>query len=226
MTIELVPELGVELTPDEPYVDLRSRAEAACRAIDLLQEHGFEIPPETPEDKEVAAKLTTAYAADPIKTSKVANHVNTASLTPASLMHLRSYLDEYGKSVVSTAVELRNVVTNRLIEESQNPDPRIRIRALELLGKISDVGLFTDKQEITITHQTTDELRDRLRQKLQKLVQKPANVVDVPPGSIKMDDGVIDVDAEMGFKPVYTPETPENPSETPENPSETPENPA
>ena len=129
MTIELVPELGVELTPDEPYVDLRSRAEAACRAIDLLQEHGFEIPPETPEDKEVAAKLTTAYAADPIKTSKVANHVNTASLTPASLMHLRSYLDEYGKSVVSTAVELRNVVTNRLIEESQNPDPRIRILA-------------------------------------------------------------------------------------------------
>ena len=76
--------------------------------------------------------------------------------------------------------------------------------------------------DLTITHQTTDELRDRLRQKLQKLVQKPTNVVDVPPGSIKMDDGVIDVDAEMGFKPtpaIYAPETPENPSETPENPA-------
>jgi hypothetical protein len=44
------------------------------------------------------------------------------------------------------------------------------VKALELLGKVSDVGLFTEKQEITITHQTSDDLRDRLRRKLQKMV--------------------------------------------------------
>jgi hypothetical protein len=33
------------------------------------------------------------------------------------------------------------------------------------------VGLFTEKQEITITHQTSADLRDRLRQKLEKMVR-------------------------------------------------------
>ena len=46
----------------------------------------------------------------------------------------------------------------------------IRVKALELLGKVSDVGLFSEKQEITITHQTSDDLRARLRRKLEKMI--------------------------------------------------------
>jgi hypothetical protein len=95
-------------------------------------------------------------------------------------------------------------VTNRLLEESQNPDPRIRIRALELLGKHSDVGLFTDRSEVTITHQSTDELKARLRAKLQRLIQKP----DMAEDAIEIGGDVIDVDAEMGLN------TPETPAET------------
>ena len=67
-------------------------------------------------------------------------------------------------------MHIRNLVTNKLLLESDNPDPRIRMRALELLGKISDVGLFSEKSDITITHQSTDDLRDRLRGKLELLV--------------------------------------------------------
>jgi len=37
------------------------------------------------------------------------------------------------------------------------------------LGKITDVGLFTDRSEVTVTHQTADDLRARLREKLTKL---------------------------------------------------------
>jgi hypothetical protein len=59
------------------------------------------------------------------------------------------------------------------------------VKALELLGKVSDVGLFTEKQEITVTHQTTDDLRARLRRKLEKLTALPAaeeaDYVDVTP---------------------------------------------
>lgn len=190
--LELQLELGVPIPPDVDYFDLRERAEAACRAMELLGEHGFEVPEATLEDKEVAAKVATAYAADSTATSQKANSLNVASLTPASLQHIRSYLDGFGQAVVSHAVEVRHLVTNRLLEESQNPDPRIRIRALELLGKVSDVGLFTDKQEITITHQTTDELKERLRGKLQKLIRKQATTVE-------MGQDVIDVDAELGL---------------------------
>jgi hypothetical protein len=70
------------------------------------------------------------------------------------------------------------MVVNKLIVETENPDARIRVKALELLGKVSDVGLFTEKQEITITHQTSDDLRDRLRRKLQKMVDVTPEGVD------------------------------------------------
>lgn len=195
MELELMPELGIEITPDMAYVDLRERAEAACRSMELLQDHGLEVPTETSEDKEVAAALTSAYAVNPQATSQKANNVNTSAMTPASLQNVRAYLDEYGRAVVNHAIELRHTVTNRLIEESQNPDPRIRIRALELMGKISDVGLFTDRTEVTITHQTTDELRLKLRAKLQRLVNPPV-IQDV---EVILGGDIIDVDAELGL---------------------------
>ena len=194
MTIELTPELGVELTPDINYVDLRQRAEAVCRSILLLEEHGLDTE-STPQDQEVAATLTAAYAENPDRASRIVNNTRASTLTPASLLNIRSYLDEYGRQVVTHAVELRHMVTNRLIEESQNPDPRIRIRALELLGKHSDVGLFSEKQEITLTHQTTDELKAKLRAKLQRLMRKDEPVED----AVVINGEVIDVDAELGF---------------------------
>ena len=217
MTIELMPELGVEITPDISYIDLRERAEAACRSALLLEKHGLDLEP-TAEDQEVAAKLTTAYAEDPERTSKFTSNVRAASLTPASLINIRDYLGEYGRAVVTHAVEVRHLVTNRLLEESRNPDPRIRIRALELLGKHSDVGLFSEKQEVTITHQTTDELKERLRGKLQKLMRKQEIVQD----AIEVGGEIIDVDAELGLSPKEPKETdvfvPEDRDIDPKNP--------
>ena len=85
-------------------------------------------------------------------------------------------------------------MTNKLIEETENPDPRIRIRALELLGKVSDVGLFAEKSEVTITHQTSDDLKDKLREKLSRLVN-PEDIDD----AIMVDGDIIDVDKELGL---------------------------
>lgn len=197
MTIELTPELGIEITPDISYLDLRDRAAAACRSIELLEKHGLQVD-ETLADKEAAAKLMAAYAEDPERASKLVNSVRAAQLTPASLLNIKTYLDEYGRAVVMQAVEVRHLVTNRLLEESQNPDPRIRIRALELLGKHSDVGLFSERSEVTITHQTTDELKEKLRAKLRRLMNQGS-----PDEPVTIDVGgeVIDVDEELGLKP-------------------------
>jgi hypothetical protein len=49
---------------------------------------------------------------------------------------------------------------------------------LELLGKISDVGLFTDRSEVTVTHRSTDDLRSNLQEKL-ALLRKKANAVEI-----------------------------------------------
>jgi hypothetical protein len=89
-------------------------------------------------------------------------------------------------------MQIRHLVTNKLLLETDNPDPRVRIRALELLGKISDVGLFAEKSEVTVTHQSTDDLRERLRMKLTKLVN--------PEDAVVIDGKSIDVDEELGLK--------------------------
>jgi hypothetical protein len=40
-----------------------------------------------------------------------------------------------------------------------------------MLGKISDVGLFTDKSEVTMRHRPTEELEQLLRERLMKTIE-------------------------------------------------------
>lgn len=194
MSLEIEPEVGVAISEKAPNLDLRTRVEAASATAAMLSEHGLEVEP-TAEDNNIAAKLTLAYADDPEKTSKKVSAKRASSLPPAALMATHGILTQFGHSVVESATQVRHLVTNKLIEETENPDPRVRIRALELLGKISDVGLFTEKAEVTITHKTTDELRESLRAKLEKLVEPPVEAED----AVVIDGDSIDVDAELGL---------------------------
>ena len=195
MTIQITPELGVPIAPDVAYIDLRARAEAACASIDLLEENGLEVKEPTQEDKSIAAALTASYAADPEKTSKEVTTPRLSSMTPESLRATRAILDEFGRAVVNHSLEIRHTVTNKLILETDNPDPRVRIRALELLGKISDVGLFTDRTEVVVTHQSTDELRNKLREKLLKLKNPIEEYTDV----VEIGGETVDLNEELGF---------------------------
>jgi hypothetical protein len=192
MTLHVKPEIGVEIPESEPVLDLKDRADAAANTVLELAEHGLDVEL-TKEDRENAAKLVSAYAGDSETTSKKVTAKRAATLTPASLLLTDAILKEFGQSVVESSVHIRHLVTNKLLLESDNPDARIRMRALELLGKISDVGLFAEKSEITITHQSTDDLRDRLRGKLEKLVVGEAELIE---DAVIAD---IDVDAELGL---------------------------
>lgn len=171
---------------------LETHIKAAASTAALLEEHGLDVT-STRETDDIAAKLALSYASDPVKTKKSASNKRVAALPPAALMTTHSILNEFGHSIVESAVQVRHLVTNKLIEETENPDPRVRIRALELLGKISDVGLFAEKSEVTITHQTTDELKDKLRAKLEKLV----GMEEINP-AIVLDGETIDLDEELG----------------------------
>ena len=142
MTLVVEPELGVKIDKNTPSIDLKDRMESAANTAKELGEHGLNVEP-TKEDKDVAAKLAVAYADNPEKTSKKATPKKVATLTPASLILTDSILQEFGRSVVESSVQIRHLVTNKLLLETDNPDPRVRIRALELLGKISDCLLYT-----------------------------------------------------------------------------------
>jgi len=195
MDLMLEPEIGVPYSDKVPYLDLRARAEAACNTATMLAEHGLDVNP-TAEDEDTAAKLALAYADNPDKTSRRVTDKRAAKLPPPALVATHGILTQFGHSVVESAVQVRHLVTNKLIEETENPDPRVRIRALELLGKISDVGLFTEKTEVTITHKTTDELRESLRSKLTRIVNPAEEVED----AVFTEVDAVDVDAELGFK--------------------------
>ena len=87
-----------------------------------------------------------------------------------TILHLKAILSEYDKQVVESAAQMRIYVTNKLLEESTNHNPSIRIKALELLGKISDVGLFSEKTEITLRHRPTAELEQMLKERLERVI--------------------------------------------------------
>lgn len=135
------------------FKDLRARVDAAMKAIDYV---GAEVEVDEAAQAHARATLTNPDV-DMVQ-------------TPASIIHIKLLLTEYDRQIVHSNVTIRNYVTNKLIEESDNADPRIRMKALELLGKISDVGLFTDKTEVTYKHRPTEELERLLQEKLMKVI--------------------------------------------------------
>lgn len=161
------------------FEDLRSRVDAAFASLTELE---CDIPV-SDEDIATAHKVLQAG-------NKRPSEVVLSS--PGTIVHLKAILSEYDKAVVESAAQIRTFVTNKLLLETESPDPRIRIKALELLGKISDVGLFTEKTEITMRHRPTEELEQLLRERLLKTLDAdtplPAYVDPAQPLDLSIDD--------------------------------------
>jgi hypothetical protein len=148
--------------------NLRAKANTAM----LLRELGadFETTPE--EDEEARELMAQIDGEDPSKEVKKAQ--NQVVSTPGIALALGGYISHYDQQVIADKIQLRNIAVNRLLEMSQDDDRKIAIKAVELLGKASD--LFTEHQEITITHKNSAELQDAIREKIRLLMQM--NTID------------------------------------------------
>ena len=166
-----LPPPGFRISPD-----LEAAVSAAIQTLEVLERAGISIPEPTEEQKDAARDVF-------IKGTSTA----ALSLPPSSVAHLRALLTEYDHDVISSAAQLRTYVINRLLEESSSSDARIRMKALELLGRVSDVGLFTDKTEVTYKHAPSPELEAKLKEKLERLINRNSNVVDAPFKEIIID---------------------------------------
>ena len=100
-------------------------------------------------------------------------------------VRLSAMLNVYDKQIVDDAVQLRHYITNRLIEISTCGTVKDELRALELLGKISDVGLFIEKSEVTVTHKTSEELEHAIKERVKRLIH--SNIIDVIPENDELD---------------------------------------
>jgi hypothetical protein len=87
-------------------------------------------------------------------------------------------------------------LSNRLLEISQCGDVKYELRAIELLGKLSDVGAFTEKSEITVTHKTSDDLRKAIQDKVERLLDM--EVVDVEAKTLEEELGIDEPPATTG----------------------------
>lgn len=155
---------------------LRAKANTAL----LLKELGGPLEA-TPEEEAEAAKLFESVdGEDPSK--EVQDKQNKALAQPGIALALGGYITHYDQQVVHDKVQLRNIAINRLLEMSQDDDQKIAIKAVELIGKASD--LFTEHQEITITHKNSAELQDAIRERIKQLMEM--NTIDITPKSEKL----------------------------------------
>lgn len=179
MPLHVLPQSGIPLPDDydsEEPKSVKSRAKIAVKTANVLVEAGANVPV-TDADKDAAADMFKFITDSESKTEAPATSEASQILTtPASVMHLAALLRDYDHQLVDDAVQLRRFVTNKLIEETNKENATNRIKALELLGKISDVGLFSEKTEITVKNASVEDLQGQIRSKLMKILTKSKSI--------------------------------------------------
>ena len=178
MAITIIPTANIPLPDDfesEEPTTLEAQVKVAAATAKVLADAGAEIPIST-QEKQEAAEIFKEYT-NPESTAKTNAATTKALQVPATVQHLFAMLSDYDHQVVEEAVQLRRFVTNKLIEDAGLADPRHRLKALELLGKISDVGLFSEKTEITVKNLSQTDLESEIKSKLYKILGKTA-VID------------------------------------------------
>lgn len=155
----------------------------AANTAEALEELGapLEVDPVT-YDREKA--LIDAVA----KRQQAAPLKNYSTALAAS-----GFLKTYGQNIAFDVGQVRAALTNKLLEIANCGETKYELKALELLGKHSDIALFNERSEITINYNSPDALEAAIKERVKRLLN--AQVIDVTPPGMDLDD-------ELG---VYTP---------------------
>jgi hypothetical protein len=170
--LDTPPPLGAFPERGETYEE---RLKIAGNTALLLSELGMEEDISEEEAEQAAKMMAALKPAEHKKSGFTKEETKTLQRTGVALK-IGAYLSEYEKQVVEDKVQVRTIVVNRLMEISQTDDDKVALKALELLGKASD--LFTERSEITITHKTSDELKQAIKARIQMLMQSPMKTIE------------------------------------------------
>jgi hypothetical protein len=131
--------------------------------------------------RKVFTALATVSPADQTKTAL------TQLKTPEAVRHLVTMLSAYDWEFIEQAKGMRGMAVAKIIEETNHPDARIRLKALEMLGKVTEVGLFTEKIEIKKAVLSDLEVEQRIKDKLNKFMQV-VDVIDIEESPDPLDE--------------------------------------
>jgi len=161
--------------------------------------------------KAVAVGKTKAQAyRESYKENPAPSTILTAPYTLASDPRVKRQIECFKLAIEAekhrTPVQLRAHLIHQLVNHSINPEtpPAQQIKALELIGKLYEVGAFMERKETTIIHQSTN-LKAKLLERLRA-------VVDV---EVKGKDDGLDLLEELkdGKPPAVDPTAPPPPTE-------------
>lgn len=188
------------------FVSLKDAApvdivEAQKNTADWLKELG--VPP----DDAITARQEQALAREAFNTLNFTpdtDQQRTALVslkTPAAVQHLVGMLTAYDWEFVERAKELRSYTVSKILEETTHPDARIRLKALQMLGNVTEVALFTERVEVTKKDVSEEELERRLQERLANLltVADGATIKEVPQEieEAVLTEGVVGLDEEI-----------------------------
>lgn len=140
------------------------------------------------EVDESTASKEKALLEAAIKNKKASNLTS-----PNTAFAAAAFLRTYGQQLALDVSQARSAITHKLMEIANCGDPKFELKALELLGKHSDIGLFTERSEITINYKNPEDLEAAIKERVKRLLN--ADVVDVTPIGADLDDvlGVAEV---------------------------------
>lgn len=171
-------------TAPEELNTFQDEVVVAANTAEMLEQLGSPIEIDTDD---IDRTVSLFKAAERNKASKELKKPETAFA--ANL-----FLKTYANRVAADMSEVRSAITAKLMEIANCGDPKYELKALELLGKHSDIGLFTERSEITINHKTSDDLENAIKDRIKRLLN--SDVIDVTPisDSLDIELGVADPD--------------------------------
>lgn len=117
---------------------------------------------------------------------KVAAGDKTPLTQPVPALAAAAFIREYGRQKAIDVAAARAAVTNKLMEIANCGDVRYELKALELLGKHSDIGIFTERSEVTIRYQDPEKLEEEIKARVKRLLN--ATVIDEVPLEASLDE--------------------------------------
>ena len=162
-----------KLTPAQ-HLDAQINTADWLRALGAKDETEIATPLEQEAARQSFAALTTGAPTED------AHALLTKLDTPPAVRHLVGMLTAYDWEFVQQAQQLRGYAVAKILEDCEHPTASIRLKALTLLGKVTEVGLFTEKIEVKKTDLTEAEIDAKLKEKLAKFMDvTDAEVIDV-----------------------------------------------
>jgi hypothetical protein len=122
----------------------------------------------------LAAAYRAAYDASNMTQHTIHNEACKLMSNPAVAARVNALVAQKQASVSHDATRIRSLVIERLHLEAQNPKnpPSVRVRSLELLGKLDVVGMFKDRAMVESEHAPSADLAATLQSRLTALLGK------------------------------------------------------